>query len=174
MALSSVLLSVLSAAFTLLGVFAVVLPFAGSVLSFGAPALAVLGVILGGVAISRAREAGEGGSSLGLAGVIMNALVFVPALLGALTCGVCNALVSGAAVQSGSPNMRFQLGQGGGLRGLRGPPGADAGLLDDDLAPPPLRAPGGPDAGMAPPPSGSPPAFPAPPLSPGPGPRRGR
>lgn len=168
MALASVLLSFAAALFAFLGVFAVVLPYAGSVLSFGAPALALAGVVLGGMAISHARREGLAGSKLGLAGVIMNAMVFVPALLGALTCGLCNAVLSGGAVQGPGPQLRFQVGPGGGMGPGPGPGNAHDGGLPPGLAPPPMfappAAPAGRDGGVEAPA----PALPPPPISPGP------
>jgi len=164
MALASVLLSLLAVAFAVLGVFAVIVPVLGSVLSFAAPALALTGVVLGGVAISRAKQAGEQGSGLALTGVILNTLAFVPALLGALTCGVCSAVVAGAGQGGGlQPNVQFQVRQG-----AHDLDAADAGRL----MPPPMPAAPTPvptrDGGVAAPPAPAP-AMPPPPLNPGPG-----
>ena len=83
-------------------------PTAATVFSFCAPALALAGVVTGGMAMSRAKREKKSGD-VGLAGAIVSGLCFVPAVLTALTCGVCNALWSDGQWQA-QRNFNFQLG----------------------------------------------------------------
>jgi hypothetical protein len=151
-----------------LGVLTTPIPLLGALFSFGAPALALAGVIVGGRALSQARRQDEP-TTLANAGVIASALAFVPALLTALTCGVCNALCSGGEIQT-RRDFQFQVGPGGLLQ-------ADAGTAQPPLPPlpPPPAAPdaglpsspGGPtapDAAAEPADDAPPPAFPPPPV----------
>jgi hypothetical protein len=153
-----------------LGVLTTPIPLLGALFSFGAPALALAGVIVGGRALSQARQRDEP-TSLANAGVITSAVAFVPALLTALTCGVCNALCSTGEIQT-RRDFQFQVGPGGLLQHDAGaaqpprpplppPPGqSDAGAPrgGPDAAPRPVT-PGADDADDAPPP-----AFPPPPV----------
>lgn len=162
MALMSILLSVVALLCTAIGFFTTPIPVLGTLFSFGAAALALLGVVLGGRAVSAAKQQGRPNDT-GRIGVILNALALVPALLVALTCGVCNALFSSGNVQL-QRDFQFNLGQGG--------PGADAG--PNAMPPPPRAAPTEPGPGepanpSAPvPPSGPIPGQPSPnPAQPG-------
>jgi hypothetical protein len=74
-------------------------PVAAAAFSFGAPALALAGVVTGGMAMSRAKREKRSGD-VGLAGAIVSGVCFVPALVTALTCGVCNALFSQGHVET--------------------------------------------------------------------------
>ena len=159
MALASVLLSLAAVACTVLGIVAVIVPVLGSVLSYAAPVLALSGVVLGGVAISRARQARQESSGLALSGVILNTLAFIPALLGALTCGVCNTVLTGAA-RNGQSNFSYQVSQT-----LSAPVLVDAGVPAWQRAP--QRQPDGGPQPVRVPATGLPP----PPLNPGPGAR---
>jgi hypothetical protein len=149
-AATSILLALASILFTGLGVLLLPVPIAGAVFAFGAPALALGGVITGGLALSRAKREKRATDSATV-GVVLNALCVVPALLIALTCGVCNALCSSAG-----PDGRLHWSVQHGMPGPR-----------------PSR-PSGPPAPPAPPaqpgdPAAPPPAFPPPPLPAGPG-----
>ena len=93
-----------------LGVLLTPVPVAGAVFAFGAPALALLGVILGGRDISRARRENKPRDAA-LVGTVLAALGFFPALLTALTCGVCNALVTAGPIDV-QRSMRFGAGPG--------------------------------------------------------------
>ena len=156
-----------------LGVLFTPVPGLGALFSFGAPALALAGIILGGRAVSQSKAAAPavaaGGpvpapgetSGLALAAVIVSALAFVPAVITALTCGACNALCAAGEVttrhniQTGIDPFDVLLGPG-----VRGP----------DLVEPDAGAVGSAtsaDAGVEAAP-GSQPVLPPPPLAPGP------
>jgi hypothetical protein len=156
MAVGSIVLAALSLASIGLGVLATPVPVLGAVFSFAAPALALGGIITGGIAMSRARRENRP-RDLALAGVIASALCFVPALLTALTCGVCNALCSSGGFETrrdfhfgvqGSPAGTGAFGGAGQGGPVRRAPAADAPEAD---------------AG-APRPFAPPPAFPPPPI----------
>jgi hypothetical protein len=98
MGLLSILLSGLAIVCAGIGVLTTPFPVLGLIFAFGAPALAVAGVMLGGSAMSKAKRAGQTNETAKI-GVILNAIAFVPSLLVALTCGVCNALFSSGNVQ---------------------------------------------------------------------------
>lgn len=168
MAVGSIIVAALSLLCIGLAVLFTPVPVVGAVFAFGAPALAIAGLIMGGTSISRARRAGQG-SDLALAGVIFSALCLVPALLTALTCGVCNALCSTGRIET-HRDFRFGVQRGSGLPADSdaGPPHAPApppfpppaapGEPESDPADEPAQAPG--DSDRAPPP-----AFPPPPIS---------
>ncbi len=65
-------------------------PFLGTMLSFLAPVLALVGIILGGVALSRAKSGGGESEGLAVGGLVTSIIAFIPSMLVALTCGVCN------------------------------------------------------------------------------------
>jgi hypothetical protein len=161
MALVSILMAVLAFVCTLIGFVTTPIPVLGLVFSFGAAAIALGGAMLGGRAISKAKRANLPTDAARIA-VVLNVIAFVPALLVALTCGVCNAVVSTGNVRSQrSFDLNFNP---------RGAPGfaPDAG---PGALPPPARAPdsapspGSPAAPQPPQPGGLPP----PPLPAGPG-----
>lgn len=160
----SIVLAVLAGVCTVAGVLATPVPVAGTVLSWAAPALAILGVVLGGTDVSRRKRAGQS-SDASLVGVVLSALAFFPAIAFALTCGMCNALMSASPMQV-RRDIRFNV------RDPRSSPAAAADAGTGTLPPP--FAPGfgktG-DAGASPSPSLAPPAAPAippPPLPAGP------
>jgi hypothetical protein len=156
MALVSILLAVVAFVCTLLGFVTTPIPVIGLLFSFGAAAVALGGAMLGGKAISAAKRANLPTDAARIA-VVLNVIAFVPALLVALTCGVCNALFSTGNVQT-RRGIDFNFNP----RGIPGF-GADAG---PNALPPPLHAR---DAGAAPPPPepGSPPVQPPAPAAPG-------
>lgn len=88
-----------------LGVFAFVcmiggvvlswVPFLGTMLSFLAPVLALAGIILGGVALSRAKAGGGESEGLAIGGLVTSVVALIPAMIVALTCGVCNICATG-------------------------------------------------------------------------------
>jgi hypothetical protein len=128
MALVSILLSVVALLCTAVGFFTTPIPVVGTLFSFGAAATAIVGIVLGGRAITAAKQLGRP-SDTGRIGVVLNALALVPALLVALTCGVCNALFSSGNVQL-QRDFQFNVGQGW---------APDAG---PNALPPPQRLPG--------------------------------
>jgi hypothetical protein len=152
----SILLGVLSLACVALGVLATPIPMVGALFSFAAPLLAIAGIIVGGLAMSRSQRAGPPvtpgepipaapARKVGLPGVIVSAVALLPALLTALTCGVCNALCSTGQIQT-RRDFKFDI-----QRGL----------------PPPAPPRDAPDAGQEPgDPAAPPPVFPPPPLDP--------
>lgn len=146
MALASILLSVLSFGCAAVGVVTTPVPRLGTAFSFAAPLLALLGVTLAGIAMSTRKRQGER-TDVARAGVILNVIAFVPGMLVALTCGVCNAVVS-----SGNVHMQRQVQWSNGS--------AQAPLPDAGQQPPPQAGPGTPGS--------APGALPPPPLPPGP------
>ncbi|HKP58170.1 MAG TPA: hypothetical protein VJV78_15665 [Polyangiales bacterium] len=168
MGLLSILLSALAVVCAGVGVLTTPIPKIGLIFAFGAPALAIAGIMVGGSAMSRAKREGGQSSETGKLGAILSAIAFVPSLLVALTCGVCNAFFSSGNFKV---DKHFRVGS---------PYADDAGA---QALPPPQRLPvaGGqapqvnpPDAKQAPdakptaPPTG-PTSLPPPPLPPGPG-----
>jgi hypothetical protein len=80
-------------------------PVAGALLSFGAPILALAGIVTGGIAMQRAGRDGEP-SGLGAAGLVVSILAFIPSLVVALTCGLCSACVTAGML---APDGRLPL-----------------------------------------------------------------
>ncbi|HEX4353074.1 MAG TPA: hypothetical protein VHZ95_09175, partial [Polyangiales bacterium] len=99
MALVSILLAVVAFVCTLIGFLTTPIPVLGLVFSFGAAAIALGGIMLGGRAISAAKALAAPQDAARIA-VVLNVVAFIPALLVALTCGVCNALFSSGHLQT--------------------------------------------------------------------------
>lgn len=163
MALVSILLSVVALVCTAIGFFTTPIPVLGALFSFGGAAIAVLGVVLAGRAVSAAKRQGTPNDTARI-GVVLNALALVPALLVALTCGVCNALFSSGNVQL---QRDFQFGPGffdpdAGPGAL--PPPARAAPADPSAPPASEPGPGEPDESPQ-----KPSSLPPPPLPAGPG-----
>ncbi len=97
MAAASLILGLVGCVFMIGGMLGTMVPYVGSILSFGAPVLCLFGLILGGVAMSRANRMDEP-SGLATAGMVINGVGFLFSLLLALTCGLCNACISTAAM----------------------------------------------------------------------------
>jgi hypothetical protein len=148
MAAVSVLLAFTAFLGLAFGLAFTLVPIWGLVFSFAAPVVALLGIVLGGLEMSAANKRGQS-SGFALAGVIMNVLAFLPALVIAMTCGVCNACVT------------TQGGQQQHLRMLM-PPQAQP-VINPVSAPPPFQIDAAiklaPDAGSG---------LPPPPMAPGP------
>lgn len=70
-------------------------PFLGTMLSFLAPVLALAGIILGGVALSRAKAGAGESEGLAVGGLVTSIIAFIPSVLVALTCGLCNVCATG-------------------------------------------------------------------------------
>jgi hypothetical protein len=155
----SILLGVLALVSTGLGVLTTPLPVIGAVFSFGAPALAIAGVITGGVAMSRAKREGKP-TDAATAGVVVSGLAFIPALLTALTCGVCNALCSAGEVQT-HRSFDYRIGVQAPDGGVGLPPPPPLAPLPDPPGGPSQPAPSEPAPAQ---PGAPPPAFPPPPL----------
>jgi len=167
MGLLSILLSALAVVCAGVGVLTTPIPKLGLIFAFGAPALAVVGIMLGGSAMSRGKRSGQP-SETGRLGAILSAIAFVPSLLVALTCGVCNAFFSSGNFKV---HKDFRVGTApyaddAGAPALPPPQRLGAGGSEP---PPPTAAPAdtkpAPD-GKAPPPGTT--TLPPPPLPPGP------
>jgi hypothetical protein len=70
MGIGAVIVGILSLLFLALGLALFWVPFLGPMLSFGAPVLGLVAIVLGGIAMSRAKRDGES-SSAGIAGLVM-------------------------------------------------------------------------------------------------------
>jgi len=165
MALVSILLSVVALICTAVGFLTTPIPVLGVVFSFGAAAIAAGGVMLAGRAETRAKQAGQPRDTARIA-LVLNVIALVPALLVALTCGLCNALFSSGNMQL-QKDFRLNVGPSFGLEPDAGP----------NALPPPPKAPrqepGEPQPAQPgepqPAPSPNPSRLPPPPLPPGPG-----
>lgn len=111
MGVASSILAFLAFVFLMGGMVTSLVPYVGSVLSFGAPLLALFGIVLGGVGMSRAKQMGDSDTFATL-GLTLNVIAFVFGLLLALTCGVCNACISHSAQQNGNWNLGPTPGSG--------------------------------------------------------------
>ncbi|MAQ17408.1 MAG: hypothetical protein CMN30_21760 [Sandaracinus sp.] len=120
-AVASLCLGITSFFFMLLGMIFSMVPVVGAVLSFGAPVLALSGIVLGGLSISRANQTGEP-SGMGTAGTAVSAVGFLISLVFALTCGLCNACFS-TAMMDGSNGTGGLFGPGSGMSGGPNQPG---------------------------------------------------
>ena len=98
MGLGSLILGIFAFLCMFAGMVLVWVPFLGTMLSFLSPILCIAGVILGGVALSRAREGQGESEGLAIGGLVVNVIAFIPAMLLALTCGLCNTLFTSAFV----------------------------------------------------------------------------
>ncbi|MBX3269455.1 MAG: hypothetical protein KF729_04305 [Sandaracinaceae bacterium] len=157
MGVASIVLGVLAAILAFAGAMLTWVPFLGALLSFLSPVLALVGAVLGGVALSRAKEEG-GESGVPLAGLIVSIIAFFPALLVALTCGVCNSMCSAGTLAprpDSTTSPAFWL--------------VDGGVASPGISPPPVSP--DPSFPLPPPtdepdpsadPSAPPPAFPPP------------
>jgi hypothetical protein len=134
MALLSIVLSVVALVCTLIGFLTTPIPVLGMVFSFGAAAIALGGIMLGGRSISDAKRRGVPNDA-GRVAVVLNVIAFVPALLVAITCGLCNALFSSGNVQV-NKNVHFDVDPFG--PGQHAPPQPDAPPPD----PEPAQSPG--------------------------------
>ena len=119
MGIASIVLGVLSLLFAIGGFFASVVPGLGALLSFGSPVLALIGIVLGGVGLSRARNEG-GETGVPMAGLILSVVAFFPGFFIAVTCGICNSMCTAAQ-----------------MRGPHNSQGAPAWSIDGGLGPSP-------------------------------------
>ena len=134
----------------------------GAAFSFGAVVLALAGVIIGGKAMSQAKQRGAT-AGVAQAGVIVSGLALAPALLTAMTCGVCNVFCTNGRIET-QRTFNVHFGQP-----FPEPPG-DGGTGTDDAQ---RGAPAPHEAETAPGNSGKPgnedappPVFPPPPIAP--------
>jgi hypothetical protein len=95
MGIGAIVLAVFAFVCMVAGALLSLVPFLGTLLSFLAPVLALAGIILGGVALSRSRAGGGESEGLAIGGLVANIVAFVPSMLLALVCGTCNVCVTG-------------------------------------------------------------------------------
>jgi hypothetical protein len=114
MGLGSIILAIFAFLCMIAGALFVMVPFLGTMLSFLSPVLAITGVVLGGVALSRAKQGMGESEGLATAGLVLNIVAFIPAMFVALTCGLCNTLCTGAYLQPSDPNARVPWDRDGG------------------------------------------------------------
>ncbi|GAB4205451.1 MAG: hypothetical protein OHK0013_21330 [Sandaracinaceae bacterium] len=115
MGLGSIILAVFAFLCMIAGALFVMVPFLGTMLSFLSPVLAITGVVLGGVALSRAKQGMGESEGLATAGLVLNIVAFVPAMFVALTCGLCNTLCTGAYLQPSDPSAGVPWDRDGGV-----------------------------------------------------------
>ncbi len=77
MGLGSIVLGVLAVVCMIGGFLATLVPFVGTMLSFLSPLLALVGIVLGGVALSRSRSGGEESEGVAIGGLVTNVVVLV-------------------------------------------------------------------------------------------------
>jgi hypothetical protein len=146
MAAGSLVLALVSFVCIVFGVLLSAVPGLGAVFAFGAPALAIAGIVLGGKAMSRPKQQGAV-SGVGQAGVIASTIALVPALITAMTCGVCSAFCADGGfqtqrrfnVQFGTPQQQQHPGSGAAGSGAAQPQRPDTPA--DPGAPPPAFPP---------------------------------
>ncbi|UJR86915.1 hypothetical protein [Sandaracinus amylolyticus] len=158
MGLGSIVLGVFALIFMFGGFVLTFVPFLGTMLSFLAPVLAVTGIVLGGVALSRARETQQS-EGLAIGGLVVNIVAFVPAMLVAVTCGLCNTVCTGIALTPSDPNAPPWY-----LRDS-GPSPFDVFFVDAGVPHAAPNAPNAPPPIAPPPPSPATPATPEPPAA---------
>lgn len=111
MPVASILLGIVALLFMMGGFLMTGVPVAGALLSFGAPLSALVGIVLAGIAMSRAKRDGEG-SGAAVAGLVVNIIAFILGLVVALTCGLCNVCFSAGAMGAGASAANNPFGQG--------------------------------------------------------------
>lgn len=155
MGVGSILLGIAAFLFMFGGFLTSVIPVVGTLLSFAAPLLAIGGIVTGGLGLSRAKRDGEP-TGTPTAGLIVSIVALIPALLVALTCGLCNACFTAGMMspQQGDPQWWLD---GGSPTGPGLSPGSPFGPSQ------PGQPPDDQQPGQAPP-GVPPPAFPPPPL----------
>ncbi len=124
MPVASILLGIVALLFMMGGFLMTGVPVAGAVLSFGAPLSALVGIVLAGIAMSRAKRDGQE-SGAAVAGLVVNIIAFILGLAVALTCGLCNVCFSASAMGAGASaaNNPFWQGQPGQSQFGQGQPG---------------------------------------------------
>lgn len=127
MAIGSIIIGVVALLFMVAGFFFTAVPVVGSIMSFGSPILALVGIVMAGVAMSRAKQQGESNGAA-VAGLVVSIVAFILGTAVALTCGLCNACMTSG--------MMNQQNRGGGMgnnpflvpRGDGGPGGGSSPL----------------------------------------------
>lgn len=138
MPVASIILGIVALLYMIGGFLMTGVPVAGAVLSFGAPLSALVGIVLAGISMSRAKREGmESGAAV--AGLVVNIIAFILGLAVALTCGLCNVCFSASTVGAGAAaanNPFLQPQQGGGFNTPNQPndPNNPFGQLGQQLA----------------------------------------
>jgi len=99
MGIASILMGILAFLCMLGGFFLTMVPGVGAALSFAAPIFALIGIVTGGVSMSRAKQDGDT-SGVGVAGLVVSVIAFVLSLAVALTCGLCNACFTSGVINA--------------------------------------------------------------------------
>ena len=71
MAIGSIIIGVVALLFMVAGFFFTAVPVVGSIMSFGSPILALVGIVMAGVAMSRAKQQGESNGAA-VAGLVVS------------------------------------------------------------------------------------------------------
>jgi hypothetical protein len=165
MGLASILLGVVAIVAMVAAVFLMPVPNAGAAFACGALLFSLLGIVMGGVGISRSGSDGST-SATAVIGLVLSILAFLMSVLVAMTCGACNTLCSSALLDA--PPSPFD---DGGMRAPHDPtshgPDAGSALRDPNQPDPNAPDPNAPERPPeAPPPAFPPPAFPPPAFPP--------
>ncbi|MFW5926108.1 MAG: hypothetical protein ACOCV4_08065, partial [Myxococcota bacterium] len=126
----SIVVGVIALVLMLVGMALAVVPVAGTIASFAAPVVALAGIVIGGLAVSRARRDGMT-TGVPMTGIVVNALLFVPAVVFALTCGMCNACLTAGTMGPGAAPPDLPSADGG--------PAAPPGATSPSTGPPGAR-----------------------------------
>lgn len=117
-----------------------VVPVLGPLLFVLSPVVAIVGITLAGVAMSRAHREGRS-DVFGVVALVLNIVFLIPAILSGLTCGVCAGCYSAAMLngQGSQSSSGGSYNSGGGYgSGVSQPAPATP-----DVAPPPIGTPTG-------------------------------
>lgn len=114
MAIGSIIIGVVAFLFMVAGFFLSPVPYVGAVLSFGSPVLGIVGIVMAGMSMSRAKQTGEA-SGAATAGLIVNIIAFILGLAVALTCGLCNACMTSNMNNPNRGQQGFSTSFGGDL-----------------------------------------------------------
>ncbi len=98
--MASIVCGVVALLLTMGGFLLTALPYAGALFAFAAPAVALMGIVLGGLGIREAQQTG-GEQGAATTGLVLSILGLVLGLVVALTCGLCNACVSASIGPAG-------------------------------------------------------------------------
>lgn len=150
MGIGAIVLGVFAFICTIGGALLAWVPFLGTMLSFLAPVLALGGIILGGVALSRAKAGAGESEGLAIGGLVTSIVAFIPSVIVALTCGLCNTCAT--AMYLDPSITAYDAGH------------PEAGVLSNGSVSPP-GMPSGPGPAPVPPPTGLAPATTLPPIS---------
>ncbi|MFK7985410.1 MAG: hypothetical protein AB8I08_05220 [Sandaracinaceae bacterium] len=154
MGIASIVLGILAVMFAAGGFLISFVPSVGAIpgalLTLTAPLLALIGIVLGGVGLSRAKSEGTE-TGLPTAGLIVSVIAFFPAFLVAITCGLCDMMCASAMLDApsrsssgdtnGTPYWMQDAGFGATSPGLGQPPPPPVYPTDPNAPPPQLLPP---------------------------------